>query len=166
MGTEVLRPQDCLIRTPLAPAVFPRRRNGVARVNRKQITRSDRRSPDPNESRSKQIKSNTNNTNNNNSLVLGQVKILKRGESLQTIVQPTVAKYGDNGTDMAVYGTGRLGPDPKTVTKQVRFGLPDVYAGSAFSMSPSPSSLPLPSFFRKVDDESATRDLRRLLRLD
>lgn len=46
----------------------------------------------------------------------------------------------------------------------------DVYAGSAFSQSPSPSSLPLPTFSRKreglaVVDDTATRDLRRLLRI-
>ncbi|KAL3508015.1 hypothetical protein ACH5RR_033397 [Cinchona calisaya] len=61
----------------------------------------------------------------------------------------------------------------------------DLYAGSAFFSSPSPSSLPFPSFFNvnnnhrlprhhhhhlatnKVNShDSATRDLRRLLRLD
>ncbi|KAF8392509.1 hypothetical protein HHK36_022852 [Tetracentron sinense] len=47
----------------------------------------------------------------------------------------------------------------------------DVYAGSACSLSPSPSSLPLPSFFTKKEnlaifEDSATKDLRRLLRLD
>lgn len=69
--------------------------------------------------------------------VLGRVTILKRGESV-----------------------GAKIPDPK----QVRF---DRYAGSAFSMSPAPSSLPLPSFCVKaVDELAATRDLRRLLRLD
>ncbi|CAI8610559.1 unnamed protein product [Vicia faba] len=47
----------------------------------------------------------------------------------------------------------------------------DKYAGSAFTVSPSPSALPLPSFLMKRQfsatvDDSATRDLRRLLRLD
>ncbi|CAN1137643.1 hypothetical protein LINPERPRIM_LOCUS23008 [Linum perenne] len=44
-----------------------------------------------------------------------------------------------------------------------------MYAGSAFAVSPSPSALPLPSFSKKKQvsvDDSATRDLRRLLRLD
>ncbi|CAM8988291.1 unnamed protein product [Rhodiola kirilowii] len=50
--------------------------------------------------------------------------------------------------------------------------LGDVYAGSSFSStSPPPaSSLPLPSFSTRkvvvVVDDSATRDLRRLLRLE
>ncbi|KAL9237694.1 hypothetical protein vseg_012214 [Gypsophila vaccaria] len=44
-----------------------------------------------------------------------------------------------------------------------------VYAGSAFVVSPSPESVPLPSFSMKVPttvDCSATRDLRRLLGLE
>ncbi|MFS7928573.1 hypothetical protein Hanom_Chr04g00322361 [Helianthus anomalus] len=52
----------------------------------------------------------------------------------------------------------------------------DSYAGSAFFHSPSPRSLPLPSFFKKQDsmamvddddafDDSATKHLCRLLRL-
>ncbi|PNX63486.1 hypothetical protein L195_g061653, partial [Trifolium pratense] len=45
----------------------------------------------------------------------------------------------------------------------------DKYAGSAFSVSPSPSELPLPSFLTKKSlptfDDSATQDLRRLLRI-
>ncbi|OIW00044.1 hypothetical protein TanjilG_26381 [Lupinus angustifolius] len=48
----------------------------------------------------------------------------------------------------------------------------DVYAGSTFSVvAPSPSALPLPSFptMKKSSsavDDSASRDLRRLLRLE
>uniref|UniRef100_A0A0D9V186 Uncharacterized protein n=1 Tax=Leersia perrieri TaxID=77586 RepID=A0A0D9V186_9ORYZ len=46
----------------------------------------------------------------------------------------------------------------------------EVYAGPAFSVSPEPSSLPLPQFpFRKAAvavDDAATRDLRRMLRLE
>ncbi|CAN6683660.1 unnamed protein product [Malus baccata var. baccata] len=59
--------------------------------------------------------------------------------------------------------TARLRPRPKMVQKT------DMYAGSAFAVSPEPSSLPLSSFSRKkqvlkvVDDDLATRDLRRLL---
>ncbi|PIM97588.1 hypothetical protein CDL12_29941 [Handroanthus impetiginosus] len=81
--------------------------------------------------------------------------------------------------DLGVLGTERIGPDsPEMVPKQIRLSPPplaDVYAGSAFSLSPSPQSLPLPSFFNKKHqsdntskpfDDSATRDLRRLLRLE
>ncbi|KAJ0033889.1 hypothetical protein Pint_24985 [Pistacia integerrima] len=56
----------------------------------------------------------------------------------------------------------------RTVAPGRMTGKCDVYAGSAFAVSPEPSSLPLPSFFKKqisVDD-SATRDIKRLLRLE
>ena len=48
----------------------------------------------------------------------------------------------------------------------------EVYAGPAFSVSPEPCSVPLPQFpFRKAAvtaavDDAATRDLRRMLRLE
>ncbi|KAF3952070.1 hypothetical protein CMV_022339 [Castanea mollissima] len=92
------------------------------------------------------------------------------------------------GDGLVVTSTERLGPAPEMVPKQIRIVDPrspspptpppmmrkcDMYAGSAFAMSPAPSSLPLPSFSKKkqvvsgiVVDDSATRDLRRLLRLD
>uniref|UniRef100_A0A7N0V5G4 Uncharacterized protein n=1 Tax=Kalanchoe fedtschenkoi TaxID=63787 RepID=A0A7N0V5G4_KALFE len=70
------------------------------------------------------------------------VTILRRGESL------------DGGRSK-----GRMGRN-----------LGDVYAGSGFlsTSPPPPSSLPLPSFStrKSVVDDSATRDLRRLLRLE
>ncbi|RCV25556.1 hypothetical protein SEVIR_5G176300v4 [Setaria viridis] len=49
----------------------------------------------------------------------------------------------------------------------------EVYAGPAFSTSPEPSALPLPQFPVKkaaaavaAVDDAATRDLRRILRLE
>lgn len=195
MGTEVLRPQDWLTqRIRVAPVVFHRRKNfygngsGLPKfnnTNRKPTVRSDRlewpeqrrRSPEPmiskrsastGDLRYKQPHNIISTSSSNNNLMLGQVTILRRGESLETKVEANKSHSGEETTD---YGTGRLGPDPKMVPKQVRLGLPDIYAGSAFSMSPSPRALPLPSFFNKKKgtkcvDDSATRDLRRLLRLD
>ncbi|KAJ6904056.1 hypothetical protein NC651_021259 [Populus alba x Populus x berolinensis] len=110
-----------------------------------------------------------------------KVTILRRGESLDSKIKSsetasaTVSskKEQGNGADLVVTSTDRLGPDPKMVSKQIRIGDPrspgDIYAGSAFSVSPPPSSLPLPLFSKKNHlsvDDSATRDLRRLLRLD
>lgn len=113
-------------------------------------------------------------------LVMEKVTILRRGESLDSKIKSQVAAAASG--DMVVCdGTQRLGPDPEMVPKQVRIvdlrsPAPaagrrrcDVYAGSAFAVSPEPSSLPLPSFSKKKHvsfDDSATRDLRRLLRLD
>ncbi|CAI0466554.1 unnamed protein product [Linum tenue] len=110
-------------------------------------------------------------------LVMDKVTILRRGELLDS---RTVAAGGEASSSVAVNGTERIGPCPEAVPRQIRItdARPpppplatrkcDVYAGSAFAMSPAPSALPLPSFSKKqvsVDD-SATRDLRRLLRLD
>ncbi|CAL9099285.1 unnamed protein product [Musa textilis] len=122
-------------------------------------------------------------------LAMGQVTILRRGESLEA----AKARKGGPGTaatpsasvgwDPELFGMGRLGPDPVMIPKQIRLRSPaaamppDVYAGSAFDLSPSPRALPLPSFSRRkeepqpsaakaVVDCSATKDLRRLLRLE
>jgi len=101
-------------------------------------------------------------------LVMGQVKILKRGEKLgQTRNGCNSNKEED--LDLVLGSTDRLGPDPDTVQKQIRvseFKVVDgIYAGSAFVASPPPSSLPVPGFLGKKHG-SATSDLRRLLRLD
>ncbi|XP_042499348.1 uncharacterized protein LOC122077465 [Macadamia integrifolia] len=169
MGTEVLRPQDFLTERfgSGGPAVFPRRNRlsaGNPKPCRRSVARpeSRRRSPTPTKpSVSRKLISDDSSKSSKN-FVMGQVTILKR--------------------DLIVCGTERLGPDPEMVPKQIRIAdlkailspvaVPsDVYAGAAFSCSPSPSSLPLPSFFKKKDgltivDDSATKDLRRLLRLD
>ncbi|KAI4373979.1 hypothetical protein MLD38_012033 [Melastoma candidum] len=73
---------------------------------------------------------------------LGRPMILRRGESTRS--RKVVTPVDEVGL--------RRGP---------------LYAGSAFNVSPEPSTLPLPSFSRKKDTEDcATRDLRRLLRLE
>ncbi|XP_039017778.1 uncharacterized protein LOC120148840 [Hibiscus syriacus] len=110
-----------------------------------------------------------------NSVTMDKVTILRRGESLDSKIKNINGGGREEG--FVVTGTDRLGPDLKMVPKQIRIvdikssvtGKSDVYAGSAFFVSPAPSSLPLPSFSKKKEvpvDDSATRDLRRLLRLD
>jgi len=204
MGTEVLRPQDCLmerIRGPSA-AVFHRRRNYTNHYHyNSHHTKPSRSKPAPVRFDHKRKASDSSSAisrrhssedlrqprNNHNSLdhqfVKGQITILKRGEVPATV-------RASAGNDLIVSGTERLGPHPAMVPKQIRIndpktgnrsrslspkpvagGLPDMYAGSAFSVSPSPESLPLPSFSKKKQvpetvDDSATRDLRRLLRLE
>lgn len=129
-------------------------------------------------------------------LVMGQVKILKRGEALNTILKdvndrkvsdgaastPENRLVGDRrvlspkkdkfeaskGEDVVLCSTHRLGPEPEIVSKQMK-NISDCFAGSAFSDSPPPSSVPLPGFFRKnivapVKDD-ATTNLRRIMGL-
>ncbi|XP_059649159.1 uncharacterized protein LOC132295094 [Cornus florida] len=181
MGTEVLRPQDCLIeRIGVAPAVFHRRRSFYGNGNpnpsfRKPVFRQGQKKrfnypsePSISKRSSEDFKQNYNHHHHH---VMGHVAVLRRGESLDLKM---------NGEDLIVYGTERSGPDPEMVRREIRVGdlrsalaaggRSDMYAGSAFAMSPSPSSLPLPSFFNKkqvseIADDSASRDLRRLLGL-
>ncbi|XP_059635332.1 uncharacterized protein LOC132277495 [Cornus florida] len=103
-----------------------------------------------------------------NNLVMGQVKILKRGEELKLA---TDRRFRDE--DFVLSSTDRLGPEPETVQKQIRASdlkvVDGLCSGSAlFLDSPPPSSVPLPAFFAKKEKkiDVATSDLRRLLRLD
>ncbi|XP_055820193.1 uncharacterized protein LOC129889089 [Solanum dulcamara] len=109
-------------------------------------------------------------TTKNIHLVMGEVKILKRGEVLTNNVSLKVKENklaaGDAVEGFVLSTTDRLGPQPDMVPK--RMAIADFYAGSAFVSSPPPSSLPVPAFFKKrsEDNHDATSDLRRLLRLD
>ncbi|KAK7245743.1 hypothetical protein RIF29_40592 [Crotalaria pallida] len=186
MGTEVLRPHDCFIErfrvpTPFpSPASFSRRRSYVNNHNhnhhsyvsssvkpsRKPVTRPEQK---------KRVEKKQPSSDDSRILARSEkVAILRRGESLDSkITSEALKKEGGDG-ELVIVGTQRLGPDPGLVPIRVLNGRPgcDVYAGSAFAMSPSPSALPLPSFHRKSSsspaliDNSATRDLRRLLRLE
>ncbi|KAK4797219.1 hypothetical protein SAY86_029545 [Trapa natans] len=177
MGTEVLRPQDCLtggIR--VSPAFFPRRKScnygnsysnprynnrpnrkhQAARPEQKRRTASDPSMP-------KRSSSDDIRVTSRSCVVMEKVTILRRGQSLDSNLVSQAPVREDRG---------------ETAPRQVRaaeFRSPvpcrscGVYAGSAFAVSPEPSSLPLPSFSKKKlapIDDCATRGLRRLLRLD
>lgn len=162
MGTEILRPQDCLIqRFRVPPAAFSRRRAyanysnyyyynnqpaTTSRSSRRSATRPDQRKrvavgsaqPVTAEAASVLRRSSSDDSRmaKASGSVMETVTVLRRGQSLDSFSMKS-----------------------------------DVYAGSAFAVSPSPSALPLPSFPTKQQptaafDDSATRDLRRLLRLE
>lgn len=126
-------------------------------------------------------------------LVIGQVKILKRGEVLpapslsagqvkevvhkEKKAQKVGATSAGGLDDLVIMSKSDrvVGSKPCVVPKNIKIS--DFYAGSAFITSPEPSSLPVPVFFKKKDldladggvsdtDYDATSDLRRLLRLD
>lgn len=196
MATEVLRPQDILIqRFRHSPSACYRRRSNLGNGNgyfnprsssnnygnRKPVVRTERErsekkklknQPEPlmrrRSASSEDLRPTHHGGKSNGGVVMGQVTILRRGESLDSL--NSIFR-----NDIPVYGTKKWGPvQPEMVPKQIRVGLSpaDVYAGSAFSNSPSPRALPLPSFFNKKQDDFksfddfATRDLRRLLRLE
>lgn len=93
----------------------------------------------------------------NTNLVMGQVKILKRGESLSAFRNSCSADEDDKKRhrlrmiDLIVATTKRIGPERETVQKQIG-GFKGVeivsvdFAGSCNSISPPPTSLPIPSF--------------------
>ncbi|KAH6808806.1 hypothetical protein C2S51_026589 [Perilla frutescens var. frutescens] len=209
MGTEILQPQDLLAqRFHVAPPSFHRRKNFPANGNLANLIVNRRPGPVHNNSGHKKTSPKPDKKKSNDTKrvthggdarrkeggvgpAMGQVTILRRGQSLGNIAVKLNGGDVSSATskspkakpaaadDMAVLGTGRIGPNsPVMVPKQIRLSPPpltDTYAGSAFSLSPSPRSLPLPSFFNKKQqdfvpinpfDDPATRDLRRLLRLD
>ncbi|XP_031398748.1 uncharacterized protein LOC116209292 isoform X3 [Punica granatum] len=186
MGTEILRPQDCLkgrIRT--SPALFSRRRgcnygNSYSN-NHTNLNHNPNPSPNPRPSRKQQqhqpVRSEKpdhkrrpaqpeprrwSSDDGRAGLVAEKVTILRRGASLDSKMKSELSLKKEGGERGARQAQATELRSPM-MTKC------DMYAGSAFAVSPEPSSLPLPSFSKKKlvsFDDSATRDLRRLLRLD
>ena len=94
-------------------------------------------------------------------LVMDQVKILKRGETLIVAAEKTDGgmihgSRGEEELDLALASTNRLGPDPETMQKQIKLKEFKIgfYAGSASFVSLPPSSLPVPSFLGRTASAS------------
>jgi len=188
MGTEVLRPHDLLAeRFHGPPPTFYRRRNFPAPAENLRhqtngnISSNRKTSPRPEKKKQFEAKRPQQQHRRKEEVSppkIGKVTLLRRGESLDSLTnqKPKAAAVSPNRRqkpvdDLAVIGTGRIGPEsPQMLPRQIRTGggPVDMYAGAAaFSMSPSPRALPLPSFFsNKQVDDPASRDLRRLLRLE
>lgn len=188
MGVLVLNPQDC-IQNPLSSSQslisppqgmkFPRNPN-PGRRSRAQQPNHHRKNRSPNSSPPARASVSPSSSPPKNNFVLGQVKILKRGEHLAKTVpvtecKPKPAASKGNDTDSSDLGSiDRIGPDPELLSAQIRFGEPNLangfYAGSAFITSPPPSSVPLPAFFTKktveARDDVATSGLCKLLGLN
>ncbi|KAM5548122.1 hypothetical protein ABKV19_002198 [Rosa sericea] len=193
MGTAILRSQDCLrgrfrheaLALTLTPRSGSRRSPNFSNPNPNSgsngsLSRRRKRSPVGVQSNQRdRMVAKVPGKN----LVMGQVKILRRGEALNPATEDEIV-VGAGGrddrkareksvecsdSDLMLGSTDRLGPDPETVQKQIKvaeFKVMDaIYAGSgAYYASPPPSSVPLPAFLAK--NGAATSDLRRLLRLD
>ncbi|XP_059292464.1 uncharacterized protein LOC132045911 [Lycium ferocissimum] len=154
-GVAVLQPQDVLKqqRVSYRPQPMRSRRNSSSNP-------IPNPNPNPKNNNRRKRSPQKNGSASTPHLVMGEVKILKRGEALTNNTDKVVVKEKKKVvSDLVLSTTDRLGPEPDMVPKQMNF-----YAGSAFVSSPPPSSLPVPAFFKKTSD--ATTDLRRLLRLD
>jgi len=146
MGTQVLHPQEYFFIPP--PVSFSHRSNHYGYNNRPLTSRSYRKPvtrPD--------LKKRNNNTT---------ALVFKRSSADDSV---TTKSNGSVSEKVTILRRGKSLDSSLEVVKS------DKYAGSAFAVSPSPSALPLPSFLVKKQllatvDDSATRDLRRLLRLD
>ncbi|CAN1328135.1 hypothetical protein LINPERPRIM_LOCUS34351 [Linum perenne] len=176
MATAILPPRDCLQgrfrRETLSHA---RRIDGdlIANPNPNSAnSRRRKRSPTGNRNQSRSQSQPLVAKLPGNNFVMGEVKILKRGELLDSVEKKKGKKKEEKVVaDLGLGSTDRLGPEPETVQKEIRVqefnsnkvveGM--VYAGSAFFTSPPPSSLPVPAFLGKDD---ATAGLRRLLGLN
>ncbi|KAF8016017.1 hypothetical protein BT93_H1539 [Corymbia citriodora subsp. variegata] len=160
MATEILRPQDCLARRMGAsPAANPRRRScgyGSSYANPRP-NRKHHQHPHPQRKRP---------------AFSGQPEPpASKGSSVLRRGGPVVVSGSGPEAEAATARKQATAPGPRSPVA-AGLGRAVVYAGSAFAVSPEPSSLPLPSFSKNkkkqalLVDDSATRDLRRLLRLD
>lgn len=192
MATAILRSQDCLRDRcfphdclSASPHLKPRRNpnsvptanaNPSPNLNAASRSRRRRRSPlgfsanqqDKPQNRSRDeslvVKAPVKN------LVMGEVKILKRGEPLISPKKDDREKVAVKGEKDLVLGTtDRLGPEPDTVQKEIRVTdlkvVDGVYAGSGTFTSPPPSSLPVPVFVGKNGTAAASSHLRRMLKI-
>ncbi|KAK1292542.1 hypothetical protein QJS10_CPB17g01497 [Acorus calamus] len=190
MGTEVLRPQNILMieRSRSIPVIIPRPHHHHHNNNHQRRRRGSPSPPPPPPPAETTVPPPSKN------LVVGQVTILRRGESLDAATTTSNKKKvqrkkkpssslpssppSDGILSGMMSGTDRIGPDPAQIPRRVRLAQIStirssddvIYAGSAFSSSPSPSALPLPRFSVRsaapaAVDDPATMDLRRLLRI-
>ncbi|KAF3447062.1 hypothetical protein FNV43_RR12242 [Rhamnella rubrinervis] len=173
MGVAVLNPKDCL-RYPLPsrPPKKPSRKPNLKGSN-PTGTQQQRRN------RSNTTKENTSRPKNASpsiqsavekpparDLVMGQVKILKRGEGFTETSSYTTNRPSDK--ERKKLGVSIKGPADKPGPDSRYF------AGSFVCVpSPPPSSVPIPGFFAKAStnsvrfgNEEATNALLKLLRLD
>ncbi|KAK2358149.1 hypothetical protein P8452_77313 [Trifolium repens] len=151
MGTQVLHPQDYFIRP--TPAPFSHRSNHYGYHNRAVTSKSYRKPVTRPESKKPVVVS---------SYQPDTALVLKRPS---TDDSATVKNRGSAVENVTVILRRGKSLDSSLVAVKN-----DKYAGSAFAVSPSPSELPLPSFVTKKKslatfDDSATQDLRRLLRI-
>lgn len=170
MATEILHSRDLLVeRFHAQPSLLHRRRNFPANGNVTSLAVNRRHhhhhhhhnrrvSPQFEKNRFSPSSAEAKRSSHGGAgLVMGQVTLLRRGEPLASRSSPITPNETVQNCQLSQI---RLLAAPP----------PDVYAGSAFSLSPSPRSVPLPSFFNKKEPElfedGATRDLRRILRLE
>lgn len=183
MGVAVLHPQSHLVADPLFPI-----KRGLLRPPAKAPAKAK-----PNANRAHQNRRRKSSAKSPatpappappaKSLVVGHVRILKRGEVVASPATAPESKV-ETGAERTEEVAASVSPAPETAQSRAQKAEPAArvsagpdrvlagfYAGSAFITSPPPSSVPMPAFFNKKTDGlvgfvDPTSDLRRLLRLD
>ncbi|KAF8110887.1 hypothetical protein N665_0078s0077 [Sinapis alba] len=182
MGVAVLNPQDCLLKQPFSHMKYPRNHTACPNRQKKtvsnrttrrspprnQTTRSPPKAPPPPPPPQRAVKKSL-----NSNVVVGQIRILKRGEEIPKKTADLVVEKPD------LVSTQRIGPDPCLIPTQIRLSdrkskktVVPFYAGPVTMTSPPPSDVPLPAFFTTKKSVSlfqatdATNDIIRMLRLD
>uniref|UniRef100_A0A7N0RG58 Uncharacterized protein n=1 Tax=Kalanchoe fedtschenkoi TaxID=63787 RepID=A0A7N0RG58_KALFE len=188
MATAVLQPRDCTTKMPFAPddafcasRFVPRSKPaGGRKPNSSPNSRRRRRSPSDERSAGRERAAAVTKAavKEDNELVMGKVRILKRGENLNPNVSASVNEGKsrlvrgrsvsfEKEEDVILCSTDRLGPDPEVLREQMRVAVEDGFAGGVVT-SPPPSSVPFPIRINvnKFDAASVALDLRRMLKLD
>ncbi|ONI34546.1 hypothetical protein PRUPE_1G486700 [Prunus persica] len=169
MGVQVLSPQNCLkdSLSPQQALMNPNRNPNPNRVRTSpQTDRKKRRPTRPNNNSPSPVQKPAAPKN----IVMGQVKILKRGDEIPKATPVrSPQKQNPNPQVPDLGSTSRMGPDSKKVPE--RNWASGFYAGSSSCIAaPPPESLPLPSFFAKKSAPSSTDEaasvLLKLLRLN
>ncbi|CAN7070144.1 unnamed protein product, partial [Brassica oleracea var. botrytis] len=142
---------------------------------RNQTTRSPPKAPPPPPQRaavSSYVPKGTVEKSPTKNVVVGQVRILKRGEEIPKKTLELVVEKTDLVVEKPdLVSTQRIGPDPCLIPSQIRLSdrkskktVVPFYAGPVTMTSPPPSDVPLPAFFTTKKD--ATNHIIKLLRLD
>lgn len=176
MGVAVLNPRDCLKNSSFPqslpkikvvtspPAANPKpNRNSSGRGRPNNRPKRDLNRPLDDSRPARSTPASTVKPQLNQQPVMGQVKILKRGELL-TAAPKTPSPASAPPPAPVVEQADPVKTDLASTSSNPVKGLAGFYAGSSmFVASPPPSSVPLPAFFTKKSINDPTMDLRRIL---
>ncbi|KAJ6719763.1 SPLICING FACTOR PROLINE- AND GLUTAMINE-RICH-LIKE [Salix purpurea] len=155
MGTEVLRPQDCLIE-----------RIGVPPCRRRNYYYGNGNFPNPEVYSTSNYHSNSNSNPRSNKKPTA-VRFESSGQRKKQS-EPSISRKSGTVDDLKIPRNNRVA-EKVTALRRGESLESSLKKGHGNGVSPAPSSLPLPSFSKKKQvstDDAATRDLRRLLRLE
>ena len=180
MGKEVTHPQHNFAKRTKGPIIYPSQTANSCHPNYKAWPSKNKPSLRSNHNSKYSISQHTKRSRSKDartspkSFAMEHFTLITQGESLKML------KRAPKSDDILIVSSIRMiNPNKTTTQKSITWRNSNgsklcntsswgIYAGSGFAISPSPESLPLPSFSKNMMTfhSSATRDLRRLLGLD